>query len=509
MILPKCQKFQNNISRCISSPLDWTRITFINRRWLSANTIHKNSAYQSIGSFHSENVEVLMKQSSEKYAAPSLPFETIIRNDDTSPPFMVDRKTWAFLNHGAFGGSLRCAFTRAEEWRHYLEVQPLRFFDRDLLPHLVYSARRLADFINADRHGIALLPNVTAGLNAVIAGYAREYRKSKTAKILLWDISYGSVKKMARTYCKNVIEIPFQSKYACTAIEGREREEFRMAVDGNEIFLNALEDVLTSNLGDGDTWENALFIMDHTTSNTALNLPINQLSQRAKEAGMITVVDGAHGLLAQDVDFANILDPAFIDVYLSNGHKWLSCPRGIAFMHCPQEHLRETILRQPALVSHGVDDGYLSRFLWDGCRDYAAQLAVPVALDYWEQADPSLMRTWMNSKLVDGIRLIAEHWYPQYANDEEIWAGNLTLGSMSVHSPMALVKLPPSISGSMSNCEKTSTDAKRIQDFLYENHIEVPIKCINGTLFVRLSCHIHNDLKDFDRLAKCMLEYST
>mmetsp|Transcript_26489 Transcript_26489/g.39186 ORF Transcript_26489/g.39186 Transcript_26489/m.39186 type:complete len:509 (+) Transcript_26489:54-1580(+) len=506
MILLKRQLVQNSFS----SRLNVKRLCFFFRRRLSSDySIYKGSGYQTIGSFHSENVENLMKQSSEKYVLPTLPFETMVGDDVESPPFMLDKKNWTFLNHGAFGGSLRCTYTRAEEWRRYLEAQPLRFFDRDLLPHLVYSARRLADFVKADRHGIALLPNVTTGLNAVLAGYTREYQHPKTSKILLWDISYGSVKKMARTYCKNVIEIPFQSEYACMVREGVKERESNLAIEDEDMFLTALEDTLTSVSSDNDAnWENTLFLMDHTTSNTALNLPINRLSRRAKEAGMITVVDGAHGLFAQDIDFSKTLDASVIDIYISNGHKWLCCPRGVAFMYCPRKELRETILRQPAVISHGVDDGYLSRFLWDGCRDYAAQLSLPVALDYWERADPSLMRTWMNSKLVDGIRIIAEHWYPQYADDDEYWAGNVTLGSMSLHSPMALVKLPPAICGSLLRSKKTSTDAKRIQDFLYNDNIEAPIKCINGVLFVRLSCHIHNDLKEFDRLAKAVLEYS-
>jgi selenocysteine lyase/cysteine desulfurase len=218
---------------------------------------------------------------------------------------------------------------------------------------------------------------------------------------------------------------------------------------------------------------------------------------------MITVVDGAHGLLAQEVSFPSL--PS-IDIYLSNGHKWLSCPRGVAFVYCGNEELRETLLRQPAVISHGIDDGYLSRFLWDGCRDYAAQLALPVVLDFWEQADPKMIRIWIHSKIVDAIRLIAETWHPMYAMDVDNWPGKVTLGSMTLHSPMALVRLPPTLCGSATDI-KTSTDAKRVQDFLHSKKIEVPIKCIEGILYVRISCHIYNQQKEYDRLAQSMLHY--
>jgi hypothetical protein len=178
----------------------------------------------------------------------------------------------------------------------------------------------------------------------------------------------------------------------------------------------------------------------------------------------------------------------------------------VAFLYCAHEEIRETILRYPAVISHGLDDGYLSRFIWDGTRDYAAQLALPVVLDFWTQADPRVIRSWMHSKLTDAIQSIAESWHPMYANDIDDWAGKVTLGSMGMHSPMALVRLPPTLCGSSLN-PKTSTDAKRIQDYLYDNKIEVPIKCINGILYVRLSCHIYNELREYDRMAQIMLDF--
>ena len=435
--------------------------------------------YKSIGSFHSDNVESLMSIPTDRYQSPSLPFDALPLSSD----FMLQRNEWTFLNHGAFGASLQCGYDRAQQWRLHLEHQPLRFFDRDLLPHLVHSARQLAEFVNADRSGMALLPNVTTGINAAISGFVREHRNPQ---ILVWDVSYGSVKTIARGYCDRVVEIPLLSSYFTQ-------------LDDEEVFMIALEDQLAKQ---GD-WTGTLFIIDHTTSNTAFNLPIERLAKRAKEAGMITLVDGAHGLLAQEVDFDKL--PS-VDIYLSNGHKWLSCPRGVAFLYSPHEQLRESILRRPAVISHGFDDGYLSRFIWDGNRDYAAQLALPVVLDFWTQANPSVIRKWMQSKLTDAIRLIAESWYPMYANEIDDWGGNVTLGSIGMHSPMALVLLPPRLCGSSLN-PKTSADAKQIQDYLYDHKIEVPIKCVNGVLYVRLSCHIYNELREYDRLAHVILDF--
>ena len=47
----------------------------------------------------------------------------------------------------------------------------------------------------------------------------------------------------------------------------------------------------------------------------------------------------------------------------------------------------------------------------------------------------------------------------------------------------------------------TSSQAKLVQDWLYGHGFEVPVKCVNGRLCVRISAHIYNDLAQYERLA--------
>jgi selenocysteine lyase/cysteine desulfurase len=432
------------------------------------------SGYQSIGSFHSENPEDLLRIPAKDYQPPPLPFDVSSSScsNKVKDAFMLD-KSWTFLNHGAFGASLKCGYHRAQQWRSFLEEQPLRYFDRLLLPHLVHSTRCLADFLQTSPTNLALLPNVTSGMNTVIQGYCREHKDK--AKVVLWETSYGSVKKMAQTFCNHVDQVNFLSEF-CQNNENAEK-----------IICWALE----QHLENGGDWNNALLIVDHTASNTAINFPIAKLSAIAKKHGMITVVDGAHGLLAQPVD--EILSK--VDIYLSNAHKWASCPRGIAFLHCSCPQLRDTLLRIPAIVSHGIDDGFFNRFVWDGTRDYAAALSLPVVLDYWQCQNPEIVREQMKDMLREGVQLLSELWH----NSNE----NCTLVPMHMHSPMALVRLPLFLN---SDLPRTSNDGKRVQDWLYHHRIEVPIKCIQGVLYVRLSCHVYNTIEDYEHLGKVLLE---
>lgn len=105
-----------------------------------ASTVSK-TGYQGFGSFHSDDVELLIRQNAESYVSPSLPFlepaeETRHSCSKDSfgnaarNQFMIDFGQWTFVNHGAFGGVSQAAYACAEQWRRHCELQPLRFFDR-------------------------------------------------------------------------------------------------------------------------------------------------------------------------------------------------------------------------------------------------------------------------------------------------------------------------------------------------------------------------------------------
>jgi selenocysteine lyase/cysteine desulfurase len=315
--------------------------------------------------------------------------------------------------------------------------------------------------------------------------------------VILWDTSYGSLKKMAHQYCQHrVTEIPV-SDYFCQWWNDSSESS-------SDVFEHAFLETLQKikNESNHQKVENALLILDHTTSNTALSVPIAKLSKLAKEMGMLVMVDGAHGLFSQNLAL-NEEELPHVDFYVGNGHKWLSCPRGIGFLYCPHACLRDSILKQPAVISHGIEQGFQSRFLWDGCRDYAAALSVPAVLDHWEhriKVDGGIVRfrNEMNARLREAINLLSQSWH-----ENEEWERSL-LAPLVHHSPMmALVRLPDAVQPSPS----TSAHAKAVQDFLYDNLIEVPIKCVRGVLYVRISCHVYNEIHEYQRLADVMLKF--
>ena len=122
----------------------------------------------------------------------------------------------------------------------------------------------------------------------------------------------------------------------------------------------------------------AIFL-SHVTSGTALRLPIEAVARRAREAGILTVVDGAHAVGQWPVD----LDAIGVDLYASNFHKWLCAPKGSGFLYARPEQQRW--LESP-IVSWGWVEGndhhrpqsqFVSRNQIQGTRDIAAFLTAP------------------------------------------------------------------------------------------------------------------------------------
>src|SRR5262249_25691422 len=116
----------------------------------------------------------------------------------------------------------------------------------------------------------------------------------------------------------------------------------------------------------------------HVTSRTALRFPVEEICRRARAAGILTAVDGAHAPGQLDLD----LDDLGADFYTGNCHKWLCAPKGAGFLWVRPEH--QPVIA-PLRVRWGepdADGDFAVRHRWQGTRDPAPYLAVPAAIDF-------------------------------------------------------------------------------------------------------------------------------
>ena len=390
--------------RHVSGSIEWTR-----RHAFQTSS----NGRQGFGSFHSEDVEVLIRQSADIYTRPAVyddlchhmeerVISSVVRNFEfgtlaKTALFALD-DDWTFVNHGAFGAALQPLLEEANMWRYMCESQPLRFFDRQLLPMIAHTVREVATFLQCPATELVPLPNVTAGLNSVL----NSLPLVPGDELVCLSVTYGSTKKILKDACTksgatlNILSLP-------------------LPIESEATVIATMKAALTASNG-----RIKAVVIDQITSNTAFCMPVLALAKLCQQAGAVVIVDAAHAMFSQDCALyrpqlihpentstrfvpSNIAQATpestaiadVVDVWLTNGHKWLSAPKGCAFMWVSPR--MEGRLR-PAIISHGyvAGDGLtagryaareklLSSYAWDGCRDYAALLTVPTAISLWNR----------------------------------------------------------------------------------------------------------------------------
>ena len=109
--------------------------------------------------------------------------------------------------------------------------------------------------------------------------------------------------------------------------------------------LNAFSQTISRIIYDGYTPKVAVF--ETIVSIPGVRFPFERLNRMCKEYGILSVIDGAHGVGQIPLDL-NQLDA---DFFVSNCHKWLYTPRGCAMMHVPKRN--QHLIRTTFPTSHG------------------------------------------------------------------------------------------------------------------------------------------------------------
>jgi len=220
-----------------------------------------------------------------------------------------------------------------------------------------------------------------------------------------------------------------------------------------------------------------LFI-SHLTSPTALVFPVAELCRRARAAGILTIVDGAHVPGQRPLDIT-ALD---CDFYTGALHKWVCTPKGVAFLYARPE-VQEWL--QPLVTSWGWESERPSgsRFIdfhqYQGTRDISATLSVPAAIDFVESHDwPGAQARGHSLAISARDRVDELTGLPAICPPTREWLGQMTS-----------IRLPDTV------------DVAALQSRLFEHHhVEVPCHRWNGVALIRVSAGVHTSEGDIEAL---------
>ena len=357
------------------------------------------------------------------------------------------------VNHGSYGATPRIVLAAQDEWRRRMEAQPTRFFSRELPGALRDAAAALAGALSAEPDDVVFVPNATTGCNAVL----RSMRLSASDEILHASHVYNAVRN--------------------TMVYVAERSGAKV-VSAELPFPRPDKKTVLANIEKAITKNTRIAVIDHITSPSGLVLPIAEIVALCHAAGVPVLVDGAHGPGQVPLDLKT-LDA---DWYVGNCHKWWSAPKGCGFLYARDDHRTEL---HPVTISHGYGAGFTKEFDWTGTIDPTAYLALPAALDFFNQLG--------GAALMERNRLLAAEAGALLAS---------TLGTEVGARPemagaMALVRLPFDMS-------PTREAVVPVRAILQAAGTDCPVHGLAGGPWLRLSAYAYNEMADYKRLAELL-----
>lgn len=365
--------------------------------------------------------------------------------------FLLD-PTITFLNHGSFGACPKPIFEEYQRFQLELETEPVLFIQKKVAGYLKVAREKLSTYMGCDSLDVFFTPNPTFAINTIM----RSLDLQEGDEILSTNHEYGAMDRIWSFYCKKSgaqyirqnISLPVQSKEQLI-------EEFWKGYNSKTkiIFLN------------------------HISSCTALVFPVKEICDRARELGLITIIDGAHVPGQLDLNIAD-LNP---DYYTGTLHKWMLAPKGSSFLYVKKQ--LQNIL-DPLIVGWGyesVSPGE-SQFLdyqdYQGTRDISAFLATPKVIEFLER------NNW--SEIAKQSKAIVLANYQRFCD--------------LLHT-QPLCPISEEFLVQMASVPVKTSNPVGLKELLFNKYkIEIPVMSLNGNFYLRYSINGYNSQEDLDVL---------
>lgn len=358
------------------------------------------------------------------------------------------------VNHGSYGATPREVMAEQTRWRDRMEAGPTYFMADEIAGAIRAAATDLATFVGATGNDLVFVDNATAGTNAVL----RSLDLNEGDEIVAHSHIYGALLKTAR--------------YVASRTGAK-------VVTAKLPFPNPTDDAIVDAFRTALTPRTRVVLLDHITSPSALILPVERLVALCREAGVLSIVDGAHAPGNVPLGL-NALDA---DIYTGNCHKWVMSPKGAGFLWAKPEH--QPWLR-PTIISHGYEQGFAAEFDWTGTRDWTAALSVPAAIAFHTRMGGTALMAANKALAWEAAELLAARW------------GTTIPAAPEFFSAMTLIGAP-------FTCPVTEEHVIQLRERLRALGADAPVMEVDGSLFVRISAQAYNRIEDYEQLADIVL----
>lgn len=371
--------------------------------------------------------------------------------------FLLDPEI-TFLNHGSFGACPKPIFEEYQRFQLELEADPVHFIQKKQTGYLKIAKEKLATFIGCSPKDFFFIPNPTVAVNTIM----RSLNLEEGDEILTTNHEYGAMDRTWNFYSEKA-----GVKYI--------RQNIRLPIISKE---QIIEDFWK-----GYSNRTKVIFLNQISSATALIFPIKEICDKARQLGLITIIDGAHVPGHIDLNITE-LNP---DFYTATLHKWMLAPKGSSFLYV-KPAFQDRI--DPLVVGWGYQSltPSESRFLdyheYQGTRDISSYLCTPKVVDFLEE------NNW-KEKSKEGKKLVLDNY--------QVFCDLLNAEPICPISGEFL--------GQMASIPIKTDHPTELKELLFTKYrIQIPIMFLNGNSYLRYSIHAYNSQEDLDILRKALQE---
>ncbi len=320
-----------------------------------------------------------------------------------------------YFNNASLGPSPTLVADATEAFRRQLDAFPSRYMWGGWNEEKEAVRSRAAELLGASPEEIALVHNTTEGMNLVASSMdleagdevivADHEHPSGTVPWQYWQESKGV--RLVRPVLPILPSDPQEV---------------------TEVYRRAI------------TPRTRVISMCHVVNTNGLILPVKEVSEMARDRGILIAVDGAQapGMISVD------LHDLGCDFYAASSHKWLFSPKGVGVFYARQA---SQPLLKPLIVCRGWEDRSIRSFENYNTRNLPEVLGLGVALDF-----QNLMRP--------ARRLARIHQLKRFFRDR--------IGD----DPVFAIKTPASdeLSSGITTVEVVGRDVREVATLLAERH---------------------------------------
>jgi isopenicillin-N epimerase len=361
-----------------------------------------------------------------------------------------------FLNHGSFGACPKPIFEEYQRFQLELESEPVYFILRKQKEYLQIAKDRLAKYVGCSANDFFFTHNPTFAVNTIM----RNLDLKAGDEILSTNHEYGAMDRIWNFYCKKS-----GAKYI--------RQNISLPVVSKEKILEEF--------WSGYTPKTKIIFLNQISSTTALIFPVKEICDKARELGLITIIDGAHVPGQMDLDITE-LNP---DFYTGTLHKWMLAPKGSSFLYVKKNFQQ---MLDPLIVGWGYESvapsgsQFLDYQEFQGTREISAFLCMPKVIDLLEKND------WKTK---------AKHCRAIILNNYQRFCDVLNTKPICPITEEFLVQ--------MASIPVKTSNPVGLKDMLFEKYkIEIPIMPLNGNYHIRYSINAYNSQEDLDILYQAL-----